>query len=201
VPESWESHTISEIGNVITGSTPSTKIVEYYNGEYNLISPADLGDEKYVTTSHKTMTRLGFEQCRKLPKDSVLVGCIGNIGKIGLVNNENCASNQQINAIVCNSSFNSHFVFYLLLFHQKVLESKASKVTIPILNKSNFESIVFYFPPYEIQNDIARILSSVDIKISHFKKKKQILTDLFKTLLHELITGQRRVHNISFVSL
>jgi type I restriction enzyme S subunit len=48
------------------------------------------------------------------------------------------------------------------------------------------------------QQKIAESIDTVDNKIEYQNKKKQTLTDLFKTLLHELMTGQRRVHELEF---
>ena len=54
VPESWEVVRIKATGTVVTGSTPSTKNPSFYGGAYNLISPADLDNGKYVRSAHKT---------------------------------------------------------------------------------------------------------------------------------------------------
>jgi type I restriction enzyme S subunit len=48
------------------------------------------------------------------------------------------------------------------------------------------------------QKEISAVLISLDVQLFFYEKKKQILSDLFKTLLHELMTGQRRVNEIDF---
>jgi type I restriction enzyme S subunit len=57
-----------------------------------------------------------------------------------------------------------------------------------------------YFPKpgIQYQEKVVSILQGLDNKINFLQKKKQTLTDLFKTLLHELMTGQRRVHELEF---
>ena len=65
---------VKDLGEIITGRTPSTKRKDFYGGDYNLISPADLDNGKYIRTTHKRLTKLGFEQCFPLPRDTVLVG-------------------------------------------------------------------------------------------------------------------------------
>ena len=110
----WKKKEIRQVGEVITGTTPSTKKPEYYGDEYKLISPADLDNGKYVVTAHRMLSLLGLNQCRVVSKDTVLVGCIGNVGKIGMVMDEKAATNQQINAVICNSDNNAHFVYYSL---------------------------------------------------------------------------------------
>jgi len=193
IPEIWKICKIKDFGHVITGNTPPTKNLAYYGGSYNLVSPADLIDEIYVRTSHKKITDAGLRVARTVPKNSVFVGCIGNVGKIGISKDEVTAFNQQINAVVCNEKFNFLFVYYLLTFYRSVLESKSAKVTLPILNKSNFENIEFFAPELKEQENIATALYSVDKKIESTHSKLSVYQTLFKTLLHELMSGERRI--------
>ena len=194
VPESWEVVRIKATGKVVTGSTPSTKNPEFYGGEYNLISPADLDNGKYVRSAHKTLTKAGFEECRTVPRDSVLVGCIGNVGKLGMVADDCSTTNQQINSIIPNSGFSPHFVYYALQLSRPRLEQAAAKVTLPILNKSNFENFQIAAPERKEQEVIAGYLGILDQKLENAGQKIAQLQDLFRTLLHELMTAKTRVH-------
>ena len=200
VPESWELVRIKAAGTVVTGSTPSTKNPEFYGDGYNLISPADLDNGKYVRSAHKTLTKAGFEKCRAIPRDSVLVGCIGNVGKLGMVGDDCSATNQQINAVITNSQFNPHFIYYALQFCRPRLEQAAAKVTVPILNKSNFENFQIPTPLRAVQDEIAGFLGVLDQKLENAGQKKAQLQDLFRTLLHELMTAKTRVHELELSS-
>jgi type I restriction enzyme S subunit len=188
IPADWKKRTIREVGNVITGRTPSTQHVEFYGGDYNLISPADLDGGKYVVTAHKRLTRAGFDQCRALPRDTVLVGCIGNVGKLGLVSDERSATNQQINAVICNSDHDPHFLYYRLYEDRGRLERAAVKTTVPILNKTNFETFEIAVPPLPEQRKIAAVLGLVQRAIEQQERLIALTTQLKKTLLHKLFT-------------
>ncbi len=196
VPESWEVVRIKATGTVVTGSTPSTKNPDFYGGDYNLISPADLDNGKYVRSAHKTLTKAGFEECRTVPRDSVLVGCIGNVGKLGMVADDCSTTNQQINSIVPNSGFSPHFLYYALQLCRPRLEQAAAKVTLPILNKSNFENFQIAAPERKEQEAIAGYLGILDQKLENAGQKTAQLQDLFRTLLHELMTAKTRVHEL-----
>ena len=197
IPKSWKVCFIDDIGEVITGTTPKTSNKEYYGNQYKLISPADLNLEKYVTTSHRMLSEEGLAQCRILPKDSVLVGCIGNVGKIGMTLDTESATNQQINAIVCNKQVDPHFIFYCLFSFQKRLQLEASQTTVPILNKTKFKKFKIPVPPLEDQKKIAGILGKIDEKIEAHQNKKTALNELFKSMLQKLMTGQIRTHNLN----
>lgn len=195
VPESWEVVRIKATGTVVTGSTPSTNNPAFYGGAYNLISPADLDNGKYVRSAHKTLTKAGFEECRRVPRDSVLVGCIGNVGKLGMVADDCSTTNQQINSIVPNSGFSPHFLYYALQLCRPRLERAAAKVTLPILNKSNFESFQIAAPERKEQEAIAGYLGVLDQKLENAGQKTAQLQDLFRTLLHALMTAKTRVRD------
>lgn len=188
IKNGWAQHKIKDFGAVSTGTTPSTKNLDYYGGPYKLISPSDLTDSKYIFTAHKFITQQGLTVARTLPKNAVLVGCIGNVGKIGITTDEISAFNQQINAIVCNANYNADFVYYLLRYQRPLLESKAAKVTLPILNKNNFENIEFEVPDLPEQKSIARVLTVVQEAIAGQEELITKLKELKRGMMQYLFT-------------
>ena len=200
IPESWEVVQIKNTGTVVTGSTPSTKNPDFYGGSYNLVSPADLDKTKYVRSAHKTLTKQGFAKCRKIPRDSVLVGCIGNIGKLGMMADDCSATNQKINSVIPNIENNPHFLYYALQMCRPRLEQVAAKVTVPILNKSNFEIFPIATPTREDQDKITDHLSVLDDKIEISKEKANSLKDLFLSLLHKLMKANIDLYKIEVIN-
>ncbi len=184
----WQKRQVKDFGEIVTGRTPSTKRRDFYEGDYNLISPADLDNGKYIRTAHKRLTKLGFEQCRTLPKGTVLVGCIGNVGKLGMVDNGESATNQQINALICNAEYDPEFVYYCFHENRDKLEKRAVKTTLPILNKTNFGNFEINVPPLHEQKKIAHILSTVQRAIEAQERIIQTTTELKKALMHKLFT-------------
>ncbi|GAH03750.1 unnamed protein product, partial [marine sediment metagenome] len=77
IPENWEMVRLGDIGKIITGTTPSTKKPEYYGGPYMFISPGDITERKYIIKTEKWLSEQGLKVSRSLPKDTVLVVCIG----------------------------------------------------------------------------------------------------------------------------
>ncbi len=185
---SWQEKEVRQVGEVVTGTTPSTKKPEYYGDEYKLISPADLDSGKYVTTAHRMLSALGLAQCRVLPKDTVLVGCIGNVGKIGMVADAKAATNQQINAVICNQGHDPHFIYYSLLHSRQRLEEAAVKTTVPILNKSNFERFALDIPLFPEQRRIAHVLTTVQTAIEQQARLIALTRELKSALMRKLFT-------------
>jgi len=196
IPEGWEIMMIRNIGEVITGTTPPTKNTEYYSDsrtEYLWAAPGDLGDNKYIHQTNKTLSKLGFQQIRRLPPKSILVTCVGStIGKIGLAIKE-MSTNQQINSIVCKKDVEPDFVYYYLQLKKDYIKSLAGTHAVPLLNKTSFSNILVPIPPLSEQIQIASILTSVDDKTESLQQKKQEFSNLKKGLMEQLLTGRIRV--------
>jgi len=201
VPVSWEEITIGDLGKCVTGTTPKTAVEEYWNSnDFDFIAPADIGITKYIYDSEKMMSVEGLKVSRDLPKNSVLCVCIGSsIGKVGLTYKEKSATNQQINSIICNKEYSPIFTYYLLVQNAEHWRIHATFGPVPILNKGQFELIkIFVTKDKKEQIFIAECLLTMDDKIEFHEKKRRTINDLFKTMLHELMTGQRRVHELEF---
>lgn len=204
VPENWLLVEIGTLGKCVTGTTPSTKVVDYYTpDEYCFVSPADLGDWKYATKTAKMISERGLRVARELPRDSILCVCIGSsIGKTGMTYQQRSCTNQQINAVVANASSNPQFVYYLLTFWSEHWRNHATFGPIPILNKGAFEKVQVPFTSDRDEQDrIADVLSAVDEKVEHHIKHRDSIAALFRTLLHQLMTAQVRVHDLDLSAL
>ena len=121
-----------------------------------------------------------------MPKGSVLVTCIGNIGKIGILQNE-CAFNQQINAIIPNFSLISpKFLAYAIKAQQKTLNAKANAAVVPIINKSSFSKIKICVPELLEQDKVLKRLGLVDQLITLHERQINKLNILIKSEFVEI---------------
>jgi type I restriction enzyme S subunit len=97
-------------------------------------------------------------------------------------------------AVVPGSGVNPYFLYYwFLIFDIKSIQSPGPT---PQLNKKDVEPVQFPLPPLHTQQKIASILSTVDKKIEAEENKKIALDELFKSLLHNLMTGKIRVNHL-----
>ena len=199
MPESWQSLVVSDFGEVVTGTTPRTSERRYYEeGNYDFISPGDLGVTTKVYRAGKKLTDAGLAVSRVLPKDSVCVVCIGSsIGKVGITTQERSTTNQQINSIIVNERFVPLFVDYLLTYYSDYIRTFASPSPVPIMSKGKFEQISLYATLNKGEQEaIARILSTIEDKIELHERKNATLQELFKTTLHKLMTAEIRVNDL-----
>jgi len=189
IPEDWQLVKIKNLGQVITGTTPSTSVKEFWNGNISFVTPSDFNENVYVLKTDRKVTEKGAKKGRMLSKDSILVVCIGStLGKIAL-SYKKCITNQQINAIVCDKSkTNPLFVYYFLFKNQHLLKSYANTTAKPIVKKSLFETLLIPLPSLPEQREIAEVLQTIDQKIEIEEKKKTLYEELFKSILSKLMT-------------
>jgi type I restriction enzyme S subunit len=188
IPNGWRLMNIGDIGNIVTGSTPSTNNEKFYNGEWLFISPSDIGFKNYIVDSIKKLSDEGIKVSRKLPVGTVAVTCIGELGKVGILQKE-CATNQQINAVICDSDIiDNEYFYYAMQQYKGQLNIIAGLQVVPIVNKTQFSRIVLPVPTnLSEQKKIAEVLASIDNVIEttkqlidKYKKVKQgLMQDLF----------------------
>jgi len=185
--EGWGKAKISHFGEIITGSTPDTKNLNYWGGDIPFVSPADFSSSIFVYKTDKTLTEQGAKQARIVPEKSILVTCIGSIGGIAIVPRY-CVTNQQINSVVCKENFDALFVYYLIRNNLFRLQELAGTTTLPIINKSTFSDIDLIYPKSKSeQEQIAAVLSTIDRAIAQTEaiiaKQQRIKTGLMQDLL------------------
>ena len=176
--EPWQKCFISQFGDIITGNTPSTSQPENYIDEgYLWASPSDLNVTKYVYGTKTRLSEIGFQKTRIIPKHSILVTCIGStIGKMGMASTV-MSTNQQINTIVANSSFDKDFVYYAIQSRFPKYLSSIAVQAVPILSKSTFGELENYYPSIIEQKRIGELLSLLDERID---TQRRLIEDLEK---------------------
>lgn len=197
IPKEWEVKKIKDFGQVITGGTPSTNILDNYGDDFLFVSPGDLGNEKYIYKTEKKLSKTGFAISRKYPKGAVLFTCIGStIGKVGIASKE-LTSNQQINAILCNEDNSNEFLYYELENRGDEIRLIAGNQAVPIINKSQFENIHVVAPPLKEQKKIADVLGIWDKAID---KLQELITQKElrkKALMQQLFSSKTKLKGLS----
>lgn len=181
----WEEKKLGEVGDIVTGNTPSTKQNDYYGECYLWVTPTDITDSREVTSTAKMLTELGYTVARHIPANSILVTCIASIGKNAILR-ENGSCNQQINSITPYDEYSVEFVYYLICQNEKLLHANAGTGGMEILNKENFSKIKMYFPCFAEQQKIADCLSSLDEVIEKQKATLAAWEELKKGLLQQM---------------
>ena len=104
---------MGEVADIIGGGTPSTLNLDYWDGNIDWYSPAEIIDQIYVYRSQRKITELGFEKssAKMLPEGTVLFTSRAGIGKTAILAKRGC-TNQGFQSIVPYSNkLDSYFIF------------------------------------------------------------------------------------------
>lgn len=191
--DEWSLKRVGELGEVVTGSTPSTKNDTFWNGSVPFVTPIDLGSTKRVSVTRRYVTRDGLAQVRRIPPGAVMVTCIASIGKIGIAD-VTCCTNQQINSIIPNRSVVlSEYLYYAISFMSDALARLAGTTAVPIVSKSKFLTFGVMVPPVAEQKKIVKMLSGVDQAIDANRAWRVQLLRTKLGLMSVLLTGELQV--------
>lgn len=186
----WETYRIYELGDVVTGKTPSRKHPEDWGKDMPFVTPTDYKNyRKKVHHSDRYLSEIGIDRLRKkiLPPNSIMVTCIGSdMGKVA-INNIPVVTNQQINSIIPDENKVDHnFLYYQLVSMYRTLRMYGrSGTAVPIVNKSDFEKIKILLPPLPEQYAIADVLSAFDDKIDLLHCQNGTLEAMAQTLFRQ----------------
>lgn len=185
--EEWEEKKVDELGEIITGSTPSTEDKSNYNGNYLFVSPADIQNNRYVENTITTLSEKGFYKGRILKEGSTLFVSIGStIGKVAQIK-EKAVTNQQINSIVPNINYDNDFVLSLLSNRSKYIKGLAATQAVPIINKTSFSNVEIIIPSDKTeQTQIGNFFKNLDNLITLHQRKYEKLGVLKKAMLEKM---------------
>ena len=161
IPNNWNWCRLKDIGKTETGTTPSKLHPEYFGNYIPFLSPANIFGSKIISET-QGLSNIGVQFGRVVPKNSILQVCIGgSIGKCAIVNKPT-TFNQQINSITpyfCNVEF-VHIVLQSEYFRLAIID-KATGTATPIINRGNWETLLFPLPPLKEQLRIIEKYKSV----------------------------------------
>lgn len=169
---SWPMVSIESVAKVITGKTPPKADPNCFGGNIPFITPSELTDSDYLLKPETTLTEKGLATTKLIPKNSILVCCIGSLGKMAIADLP-VATNQQINSVIFDDDkIYYRFGFYALKLLKNDLKKIAPSTTVAIINKSRFSELKIPCPPLEEQKRIVTILDKAD---GIHKKREQAI--------------------------
>ena len=166
--------TLDEIGNIQTGTTPKTSEPENFGDYIPFIKPSDFNaDGTLCLESCEYLSEIGIGKGRLIPKHSVLMTCIGSIGKCGY-NDIDVSCNQQINALTPHTD-NYKYIYYVMKSgeFQTRIQNICPKTVVPIINKTLWGKLEISLPSREEQDKIVSILDKAD----EIRAKKKLAND------------------------
>ncbi|EAJ1276524.1 restriction endonuclease subunit S [Campylobacter lari] len=174
LPQDWEVKKLGEIGEIVTGLTPSKNNLDFYGKDYPFFKPSDFKQGYFLENAVDNLSKLGFEKAKQLPSKTILVVCIGSLGKVALTRVIG-SCNQQINAIIPHKNIIAEYIYYYCISSkfQSILFLKAPQTTLPILNKTEFSKLEIIYPKDIKEQE--RIVGILDESFANIDESIKIL--------------------------
>ena len=197
IPKGWKAGTISDLGEITGGSTPSKAKNEYFsNNGIAWITPKDLSinKNKFISKGEIGITELGLKNSstKIMPKGTVLFSSRAPIGYIAIAKNE-LTTNQGFKSVVPKKNIGTAYIYYYLKSNVKLIESRASGSTFKEVSGSIMKSIPALIPDDNILIDFNKICYQCFEKQMLLENENMILTNIRDSLLPKLMSGEIRV--------
>ena len=207
MPQSWSPRTILELCEIWSGGTPRKSVAEYWNGDIPWVSGKDLKAPALNDAIDHVSAAGVDEGSRIAPAGAVLLLVRG----MGLakdlpvaVINRSMAFNQDVKALVSRGEYSGKFLRSAIYAGKERLLSQivASAHGTMTLNLNDVETFKVACPSESTEaTDIVAILDAIDRKIDLHQRKRAVLEDLFKALIHKLMTGEIAVDELDLSAL
>ena len=191
---SWETGTISNLGTVIGGSTPSKARPEYYtkNG-IAWITPKDLSinKSKFITHGESDITELGLKNSSAtvMPEGTVLFSSRAPIGYIAIAAG-NITTNQGFKSVVPNAEIGTVYVYYYLKQNLSMIERLASGSTFKEVSGGTMKSVPAIVPDSKTIQEFNNFCLPIFEQQKVLETQNRTLAGLRDSLLPKLMSGE-----------
>ena len=182
----WKKCTINDLATVVGGGTPDTTVKSYWGGDIQWFTPSEIGKNKYVDFSLRTITRDGLDNssAKLLPLHTILLSSRATVGECSIASNE-CTTNQGFQSLIAKQC-NIDFLYYLIQTKKKDLIRNACGSTFLEISANEIRKIKVAVPVQNEQEQIAKLLSLIDERIATQNKIIEKLQSLIKGLAAQL---------------
>jgi len=199
VPEHWKVQQIKRNCNLVRGQFTHRPRNDpaLYDGPYPFIQTGDItAAGKYIRTYSQTLNELGLNASKQFPRGTLVMSIAANIGDVAILDFEACFPDSMIGMIPGHKA-HLDFLYYLMRSMREIMLRAAVQSTQLNLNYVRIGTNFAPFPPLEEQRAIAEYLDAKEIESHRISETIQAqidtLTAYRKSLIHECVTGQRRV--------
>jgi type I restriction enzyme S subunit len=197
LPDSWQWTSIADLGDVVSGGTPSTKDPSYWNGEINWITPADLSDynNKFIVRGAKSLTNEGLENssAKLMPAGSVHFSSRAPIGYV-VISQAEISTNQGFKSLIPAQGIFNEYIYYYLKSAKHIAEERAGGTTFKELSGKAFSQLPIPIAPsneqYRIVNRIEEFFSELDKGIEYLRTAQEQLKVYRQSILKYAFEGK-----------
>ena len=196
----WSECTLSDIGSVVAGGTPSKSKPEYYADQgIAWITPKDLSvnKSKFISHGENDISELGFSKssAAKMPAGAILFSSRAPIGYIAIAQNE-VTTNQGFKSVIPNENIGTAYLYFLLKNLLPTIEGMASGSTFKEISGSTMKSVPTVMPDADTIQLFSSFCEPVFKEQEILEAENQRLSALRDSLLPKLMSGELDVSDI-----
>lgn len=196
----WTLGTVSDLGAVVGGSTPSKSKPEYYTEDgIAWITPKDLSinKAKFISHGENDITELGLKNSSAsiMPEGTVLFSSRAPIGYIAIASGE-VTTNQGFKSVVPKPEIGTAYVYYFLKYNLPVIEGMASGSTFKEVSGSTMKNVPAVIPDTETLACFNDFCTHIFAQQRILEEQNQSLAALRDSLLPKLMSGEIDVSDI-----
>ena len=196
----WSECTLSDIGSVVAGGTPSKSKPEYYADQgIAWITPKDLSvnKSKFISHGENDISELGFSKssAAKMPAGTILFSSRAPIGYIAIAQNE-VTTNQGFKSVIPNENIGTAYLYFLLKNLLPTIEGMASGSTFKEISGSTMKSVPTVMPDADTIQLFSSFCEPVFKEQEILEAENQRLSALRDSLLPKLMSGELDVSDI-----
>ena len=185
----WEQRKLGDIADITGGGTPSTSNNDYWDGNINWYSPAEISNQIFLNSSQRKITELGFSSCsaKMLPKGTVLFTSRAGIGKTAILSAEGC-TNQGFQSIVPHANdLDSYFIFSRTNELKKYGEIVGAGSTFVEVSGKQMAAMTLMMPPkFNEQKTIGDFFKRLDSLLTLHQRKLEMLKNVKQAFLEKM---------------
>lgn len=195
IPEGWAAGTLEDLGQIVGGSTPSTKNSENFTSEGTpWITPYDLSvnqGNKFIIRGAQDVTDEGIKDAslRKLPVGTVLLSSRAPIGYMAIARAE-LTTNQGFKSFIPANGLSSAFIYYTVNRSLKAITQYASGSTFKEVSAGVLKTVKIVVPELDVVEDFTNSVESIFKRQDVLERENQQLAQLRDWLLPMLMNGQ-----------
>ena len=198
IPEGWRKGTLSDLGDIIGGSTPPREVPEYFSNKgVAWITPKDLSlnqGNKYITRGELDVSEKGIKvaSLNIMPKGTILLSSRAPIGYLA-ISREEVTTNQGFKSFVPNKGYSKEFVYYAVKNMIPTIENNSVGSTFKEASASTLKLISICLPEKTVVEKYTESVISIFNRQNLLELENQQLSSLRDWLLPMLMNGQVKV--------
>ena len=198
VPKGWKAGTVVDLGEIVSGATPSTTEENYYtNNGIAWITPNDLSDNEhnmFVFHGERDITEAGLSSCSAIlmPAGSVLMSSRAPIGYLAIAANPVC-TNQGFKSIICTKDYGTLFVYYTLKRNVQGIARQGVGTTFKEVSRDTLARYTVLLPDTTIAKHFEQLIAPISQTRKNCEQENRELIALRDWLLPMLMNGQAKV--------